>query len=302
MNYLGIDLGGTNVKAVVCREDGRIIGNASVPTMADCGTDRIIAQIASCAELAAASAGLPLSEFKKAGIGIPGQLASPKGPVILAPNINWKNLDVLPLLQDALKAEVVIANDADCMALAESRFGAGRPFKSFLMLTLGTGVGGAIVADKKLFQGFGPCSGEFGYLTLMHGGFHAETGPDGSLEECCSSRGLCRIAKEKGFSGELCAAAIFAASENGDPAALASVELYTDLLSEALSGLVNILRPGAVILGGGITKAKAQLFDRVNAKLPPLTYGWPDIPSPKVLCASLSDDGGALGAASLAFS
>jgi len=297
--YLGIDLGGTNVKIAIVDETGQICGQASVRTMADLGPEKPIAQIVSGVHLALESAGLSIDDLEGAGMGIPGNGVWPKGEVIICPNIGWHHFDAVGRLEQKLGISVVMGNDADCMAMAENRFGAGRNYDSFLMLTLGTGVGGAVIHEGKPFTGCGPCAGEFGYIPLIHGGYPCNAGPAGCLEEYCSIRGLRRIAEECGLK-DCGPRRLFDLEASGDPKAIKAVELYTDLLSEGIAGIVNIFRPSVVIIGGGIAAAGAPLFDRLNQKAPKMMYAEDSIPAPTIIPADLGTYAGALGAAALA--
>lgn len=300
--YLGIDLGGTNVKVVVTDVNGHVYGEGFTSTRANLGPEAPVEQIVWGAKKAVSAAGLDFSDIKRAGLGIPGNGVWPKGEVIICPNIGWFHFDAIGRIEKKLGLDVVMANDADCMALAENAFGAGKDYDSFLMLTLGTGVGGAMIIDGKPFTGAGPCAGEFGYIPLVHGGYESNSGLSGCLEEYCSIRGMERLAMEHGYPEHTGPKRIFDYAENGEDAAINTIEKYTDLLAEGITGLINIFRPQVVLVGGGIANAGAPLFDRLNAKIPPMTYAHESVPVPKVIGTSLGTYAGALGAAVLAMS
>ena len=161
-----IDLGGTNIGVGIVGEDGTLISSSSVPVEDASCAEGLISQIAFAIRLGAQGADMKVSDLSFVGVGIPGICSGEKGPVLFAPNIFWRNIDLACILEEETGLPVFLANDADCAALGEYHFGAGKNFLSMLMLTLGTGVGGAIVSEGKLFKGFGPYSGEFGHVPL----------------------------------------------------------------------------------------------------------------------------------------
>lgn len=298
--YLGIDLGGTNVKVAITDKTGNIYGSASVKTLACDDPEVPVRQIEAGVKAALENAGLQMSDIKAAGFGIPGNGVWPKGEVIICPNIGWNHFDAVGRLESILGVPVFMGNDADCMALAENSFGAGKNYRAFLMITLGTGVGGAFVMDGKPFVGAGPCAGEFGYIPLVHGGYESNSGLNGCLEEYCSIRGMERLAMKEGFPEHTGPKRVFRMLEEGNPAAERVVDAYTDLLAEGLTGLINIFRPEVILLGGGMANAGASLFDRLNEKIPKMTYANDSVPAPKVTGTVLGTYAGALGAAVLA--
>ncbi len=297
--YLGIDLGGTNIKAAVVNKEGGIFGSASFKTHARRGPEAPAGQLILAAEKAMAAAGVEASEVSAAGIGIPGNAAWPRGEVIFCPNLAWKRFDLISRLESKLNIKFSMGNDADCMALAESRFGAGREYRSFMLITLGTGVGGSIINEGRVFRGFGDCGGEFGCTPLVHGGYESKSSMNGCLEEYCSIRGMKRLASEEGLPFGTGPMDVFALAKSGDAAAQRTLERYTQLLSEALAGFVNIFRPDAILIGGGISRAGEALFGRLNSKLSRLTYACDCVPAPPVLPAALGPYSGAVGAALL---
>lgn len=313
MFSLGIDIGGTNIKAAVVTRQGEILGSAILETDAHSGFDAVIRQICRAAEQASAESQIPLSYIRKAGLAIPGPIGNKKGPVLFAPNINWYQTDPVKPLEEKWNMPVYLGNDADCMALAENMCGAGIPFRSFLMLTLGTAVGGALIHEGKLFTGFGPYGGELGHIPLCHGGYPCSCGVKGCFEQYGSAEALKRLAREAMEKApdsslwDLCGhnlcdiqpSHVFSAAVLQDKTAVSVLDEFTEYLCEGMAGLVNIFRPEAVILGGGLSNAGAALFDLVNEKLPRLTYASEFIPAPPVIQAQSCTLSGAIGAALL---
>lgn len=181
------------------------------------------------------------------------------------------------------------------------------------MLTLGTAVGAAIIVDGGLFKGFGPYGGELGHIPLFHGGFPCSCGVRGCFEQYGSAEALKRLTIEamrnnrSSYLWKLCSedlsnigtSDLFTAVELGDETARAALNEFVTYLCEGIAGLVNIFRPEAVILGGGLANAGEPLFDRVNRILSNLTYASEYIPAPPVIKAELGTYAGALGAAGL---
>ena len=189
-NYLGIDIGGTDIKAALIDELGHQLIFTKVPTNADGTVETIIKKVAAIAALIIEQSGAAPSSIKSAGVGIPGLIKNSKGPVVFAPSIGWSMIDAVPLLEKALQLPVILGNDALCAAMAESKLGVGKKYKNIILLTLGTAVGGAVIFDGKPFSGFGPYGGELGHIPLHHGGYPCSCGLKGCFEQYGSANAL----------------------------------------------------------------------------------------------------------------
>lgn len=312
---VAIDLGGTNIGAGIVSESGELLHKLSVPVENRNDTNALLHEVAEAAKLAAAEAGRELAEAAFVGVGIPGVCKSEKGPVIFAPNIHWDEIDAAAVLEAELGIPVLLGNDADCAALGEHRFGEGKNYSSMLMLTLGTGVGGAIVKDGALFNGIGPFGGEFGHIPLVHGGELCGCGKRGCFEAYASAPALKRLTREAAQKNadsliwEMCKGDLknvggrtaFDAADLGDATGAAVVEQYISYLADGISGLINIFRPEVVIIGGGVSNQGATLFDPLNEKVRALCYASSEIEVPKVIKASLGNAAGIIGAGVLGF-
>ena len=307
---VAIDLGGTNIGAGVVSKDGELITKVSVPVADSSNIEGLLHEIAAAARLAVSDVGKEISDMLFMGVGIPGVCKSEKGPVFLAPNINWKEIDAVGFLEKELGIPVFLGNDADCAALGEYRRGFGNQFESMLMLTLGTGVGGAIVYKGKLFTGFGPYGGEFGHIPMVHGGVKCGCGKNGCFEAYASATALKRQTRElaaqhpesliwemcKGDLNNVGGRTAFDAADMGDATGAAVVEQYISYLADGISGLVNVLRPEVVILGGGVSNQGASLIDPLNEKVRSMCYANGGIEPPKVIKARLGNSAGIIGA------
>lgn len=310
-----VDLGGTNIGVGIVAEDGTLFRSVSVPVEDSSSAAALISQIAAAIRLGAEEAEKELSSLAFIGVGVPGISSGEKGPVIFAPNIFWRNVDLASALEEETGLPVFLANDADCAALGEYNFGAGKSFASMLMLTLGTGVGGAIVAGGRLFNGFGEHSGEFGHVPLVHNGLHCGCGKNGCFEAYCSAPALKRqtraAAKEHPESviWEMCGGDLdkvggrtaFDAADMGDITGAAVVEQYISYLADGISGFINVFRPEVVILGGGVSNQGASLIDPLNEKVARLCYSHESVEPPKVIKAALGNKAGIIGAGMLGF-
>ena len=310
-----IDLGGTNIGVGIVGEDGTLISSSSVPVEDASCAEGLISQIAFAIRLGAQGADMKVSDLSFVGVGIPGICSGEKGPVLFAPNIFWRNIDLACILEEETGLPVFLANDADCAALGEYHFGAGKNFLSMLMLTLGTGVGGAIVSEGKLFKGFGPYSGEFGHVPLVHGGVRCGCGKEGCFEAYCSAPALKRQTREAaaahpesliwemcgGDLGKVGGRTAFDAADMGDAVGASVVEQYISYLADGISGFINVFRPDVVILGGGVSNQGASLIDPLNEKVAGLCYSHESVELPKVIKASLGNKAGIIGAGMLGF-
>lgn len=308
----GIDLGGTNIGAGIVSDDGQLIYKTSVPVIDPSDTDLLLTQISDAVKTCVSESGVGKIEF--VGIGVPGIVMSEKGPVIFAPNIKWKEIDAAGAVSEQTGYPVILGNDADCAAVGEYRCGVGKNYENILMLTLGTGVGGAYIHDGRLF-GFGKHGGEFGHITIVHDGVQCGCGKRGCFEVYASANALKRETWEEaercpdsliwqmceGDPKKVKGRTAFDAAENGDEAGRRVVERYISYLADGIAGLCNIIRPDVVILGGGVAHQGDSLFDPLNEVFGPLCYSSDNVPVPKIIPAELGNKAGIIGAGLLGF-
>ncbi len=313
MLRLGVDVGGTFIKAGVVDESYTILHKVSVPTGGDGGFQTVVQNIARVAELAAQEAGLAVGDFESVGIGIPGLLNPKTGVVVSAPNLSgWQNVPFLDVIQKLLPVPVRVGNDANCAVVGETLAGAAKGCQNVVMLTLGTGVGGGIVADGKLFVGGQGLGAELGHMVLQMGGTTCGCGMKGCIEAYCSVTALVKqtilameadpssimhaYAKEAGLVDGRTA---FECSKKGDKAAVEVVEYYCRYLANAIGSLVIAFRPDVVLIGGGLSNQRDYLMDKLNALLPQYVFSSDIIGVPPILRATLGNDAGTIGAAFL---
>ncbi len=285
---IGVDLGGSAIKLGRFTQAGHCLADLTVPTPQPSTPEAVIEAIAS------AIASLdPNCEAVAIGVGTPGPADAAGRIARVAINLaGWHDVPIADVLEAKTGRSVTVANDANCAGLGEAWLGAGRNFKDMLTLTLGTGVGGAIILDGKLFVGRNGTAGELGLITLNPEGPLCNSGNRGSLEQHCSVQAIVR---ETG----LAPAALFDQAKAGDGDAIAFWQTYGRWLGAGIASLVYVLTPEAVILGGGISAAAELFLPTTLAELETRV-----LPSSRegmqVLVAELGNQAGIAGAARLA--
>lgn len=312
MNMLGIDVGATTIKVSVCSAPDILLTDFSLPTRAHEGPDAVLDQIHE-----GISQGLALCDTSPLGIGLgmPGTIDHHAGTVSWPPNLpGWGVRPLLRLLEDRWKLPVRIENDANCAALGEARFGAGRGHPSFLGVTLGTGIGAGIIVDGHIFHGTLGFAGELGHLSIDGEGALCKCGGQGCVEAYLGIEPFLRHARDTigreggGMLSSLVATTpealtpkrIAEAARQGDPQSIGLFAWYARHLAMALASAINLLDLPVIILGGGIAGAGAPLFAPLQSELPQRVLA-AHRDRIRVLPAERGNQAGMLGAASLFF-
>ena len=309
----GIDIGGTGIKAGVVDHENHILGQAYVPTGAQRAWQQVIPDIAKAAQEALQSAGLCGEAVGSAGVGCPGTIDAKTGTVVYSNNLNWKDVPLAQALRRLLDVPVRISNDANCAALGEVCAGAAKGLQNVFMLTLGTGVGSGIILNGKIFEGGGPGGAEFGHTLLVENGERCTCGRRGCLESYASATALIRQARRaaeaqpdsllctlcEGDLSRMNGRIPFQAARQGDPAALQVVQTYTAHLAAGIANAVNIFRPQAVLLSGGISKEGTYLTDPLTERVKQEVFGGAASFLPEIRTAQLGNNAGLIGAANL---
>lgn len=313
MIAIGIDIGGTSIKGAAVYDDGRMLDVFALPVIKGESGEVTINKLIDVVENYIKEKGIA-KEIVGIGMGIPGLLDIEKGIVTYSPNLKWDNLPIADLFKARLPYPVRIANDANVAAFGEAKFGAGKGVPYVIMLTLGTGVGGGIVLDGKLYEGNEGKGAEMGHITMEFNGRQCGCGRKGCLEAYASATALINDTKKAmeehpeslmnqaaAELGKVDGRVAFIAARKGDQVALQVVEQYIYFLCEGIINYCNIFRPNVVILSGGIANEGDYLFDKINNYLKVHEYGFPKSPVVKVVPAKLGYDSGKIGAASLLF-
>ncbi len=311
---VGVDLGGTKILAAVVGANQAILGRAKRPTPAEAGGPAILAAIVACVEQAIVEAGLGRGAIAAIGIGSPGPLDPETGVIAFSANMNVRDWALGPDLAQAMGRPVLLRNDVRVGGYGEYHLGAGRGHRSMLAAFVGTGIGGCVIVDGRVLEGATGNAGEIGHVVVKAGGPKCGCGRRGCLEALSSRSAIARrVAKaaRKGVASELAAKVdkksgklksgdLAAAVAANDPVAVAEVDRAARYLGLALGGLVNLLGPEIVVLGGGVTEALGPPFiDLVRASAREQILVDPD-GKIKIEPAALGDDAGILGAALLA--
>lgn len=306
-NYIGFDIGGTFVKGGIVTENGKLLVFDSIPT----DTKNIISDLAGFCNKLMDKAGLGVDKIAGIGMGIPGMIDSENGVVTFAGNLEWKNFAVAYDLSAATGFIVKITNDANAAALGEARFGAGKEYTDSILVTLGTGVGGGIVIDGKLFAGRHSQGGEIGHMVIEKGGLKCTCGRRGCFEVYSSATALIRDTKRamienvdsemwQDYTPETVDGLTAFSHAKTDRTAAKVVENYENNLVCGLVNLANIFRPDVIMLGGGISNQGDNLTKPVQKKFDEELFAEGlGVPVP-IVKASLGNKAGVLGAAAYA--
>lgn len=301
--YIGIDVGGSAVKGAVIDETGKLYGEDSVTTVK--GGEIVNCIVALCNRLTK----LNKEAVKGIGIGCAGVIDSEGGVVVLARNLNLADFPLVKLLREKINLPVKITNDANAAALGEAKFGAGKNYKNSILVTLGTGVGGGIVIDGKLFEGNKSAGAEIGHMVIERGGEQCSCGRRGCLEAYASATALKKRTKWameedagsqmwKKYTSETATGKTAFEFAESDTSAKEVVDRYVDYLACGLINLANVFRPEVIMLGGGISKEGERLTLPLQEILDREVFAASYAPV-KVTVATLGNSAGAYGAAAL---
>ncbi len=315
MFYLGIDLGGTNMAAGICDENGKILLKKSVPALPEREADVIMDDMAKlCLDLIS-EAGLKVSDIAYAGIASPGIADPVHGEIVYSCNFpTFVNYPICEVLAKKLGIDkVLVANDANAAAKGEAVCGAAKGYSDSVFVTLGTGVGGGIIIDKKILTGFNFAGAEIGHIVISHGGRQCNCGRKGCFEAYASATGLIKTTKEKMLADkeslmwQECGGNIdtvngrtsFDAMRKGDASAKEAVDEYISYLACGITDIINIFQPEILSIGGGISNEKEYLLAPLREIVEREQYSRSCEKKTELRIAQLGNDAGIIGAAML---
>ena len=318
MYTIGIDLGGTNIAVGLCNDELKIIDKGSVPTLGTRPGEEIVADMAKLTEEIILRNGLKADDVEYVGIATPGTANAKTGVVEYANNLPFKNFPIADLFKKYLPVKrVIIDNDANAAALGEALSGSAKDADSSIMITLGTGVGGGIIIDGKIYAGGLNCSGaELGHTVIAARGRQCSCGRRGCFEAYSSATALTDMTKEKMrelelknvdsalFSvaekeGKVSARTAFDAADLGDPYAKELVKDYIEYLAIGITNMVNIFQPEVVCIGGGVSAQGDSLLLPLREIVATEQYTRDNPVKAKIVIATLGNDAGIVGAAGL---
>jgi glucokinase len=307
--YVGVDLGGTAIKVGICDEHGQLMHTYEGPTEVDKGVDTVIANIEKYVRHIVAESPYSWEQLEGIGAGVAGFTNVREGIIVLAPNIGFRNVAIRSILEERLGKPVKIDNDANVAALGEAWAGAGKGVDNCVCYTLGTGVGGGLILNGKIYQGFSGMAGELGHVSVVPDleAIQCGCGKMGCVETVSSATGIIRMAKDAVERGDhtslalvdkIAAKEVFDAAKAGDEVALRIVNRAAFYLGKSMAAVAAVINPEMFIIGGGVSKAGNILFDEVRTVFAKLT------PEPlqegvKILEATLGNNAGIVGAAGL---
>ncbi|MFM1993980.1 MAG: hypothetical protein RL537_669 [Actinomycetota bacterium] len=310
MLSLGVDIGGTKILAGAVSETGQVVAEHKVPSPAQ-NPEQMVDTVVSLIEQVVAEVG----EVDAIGIAAAGFINLERSSVLYAPNLSWRNEPLQSKISERIGKKVLIENDANAAGWAEFRFGAAQEFNSMVMLTLGTGVGGAIVDNGRLMRGGFGIAGELGHLTVVRDGLVCGCGRRGCVEQYASGTALLRFANELADSGnplgarlrelreqkgEISGEVAFQALTEKDPGALSVVQSAAEHLACAMGSIIATLDPEVFVIGGGLSELGETLLAPLRAELAQQLPAKGFRPQAQVVRAKFSNQAGLIGAAELA--
>lgn len=307
---VGIDLGGTFIKGGIVNEDGEILVFDKTPTEGEKGALGVTKNIAGLVAVLLEKAGLTAEDVVGIGMGVPGMIDGKSGKVICWENLGWTDFAIVDELSALTGLKIKISNDANVAAIGEVKFGAAKAYENVVLVTLGTGVGGGIVLDGKLFEGNKSAGAEIGHSVIVMDGEPCSCGRRGCLEAYASATALIRDTKRAmqahkdskmwqiGGLEQVTGKTAFDFAPS-DPYAKEVVDNYVKYLACGIANFANIFRPEAVLLGGGVCAQGDNLIKPVQKLVDENLYAGGMGPQVPVLTASLGNSAGVLGAAAL---
>lgn len=306
--YIGIDIGGMTIKAGLVNDNGEIIAKKTIKT--DVGhPEKAIQDIANLCFDTAKEGNVDFSDVVAIGTGVPG--TAHNGVVSFAANIGWYNVDYAKMLSKLTNKPCYLGNDANCALIGEWRFGVAKGYKDVVAITIGTGVGLAVIVDGKMLLGNRSAGTEGGHIRIKERGLKCACGREDCWELYASTTSLLRRAEtiavanpdsiiarliaEKGLDGFT----VFEADEKGDKEIAKMIDEYIDDIVEGLVNYVNVFRPELIVLGGGISK-RERIFKPLEEKVNAKAYGGKNNPPVYIKTAKFFNDAGIIGAAALA--
>lgn len=317
MYRIGIDLGGTNIAAAIVNEDFKIVKKMSVPTGAQREASLIMDDMADLCKNVCREAGIAIEDIEAIGIASPGVANHDDGIVEYSCNLPFRKFPICKELSDRIGVKNIhVENDANAAAWGEAVAGAAKGTKNSVMITLGTGVGGGVIIDGKVFSGFNYAGAELGHIVIEVDGRPCGCGRRGCWEAYSSATGLVNMTKEKIAEceaagkktamtdfvtkyGKVNGRVAFEAMRAGDEAAKEVIDMYLKYLESGIASMINIFQPEVLSIGGGISGEGDPLIEMILPAVRDQQYGIGFTELTKVCIAALGNDAGIIGAAFL---
>lgn len=308
--YVGIDLGGTNIKAGIVTDDGKMLNKSSIKTNAKRPMEEIITDMGKLALKVIEDANLKVSDIEAIGIGSPGTPDNKAGVLVYSNNLPFNMAPMRKIIRDVIDLPVYIDNDANCAGMAEAVAGAAKGIADSVTITLGTGIGAGVIVNGRIYSGFNQAGSEFGHTVLVSGGQQCSCGRKGCFEAYGSASALIRMTKEAAEAhpesllndvikeeGKVNAKVAYIALRKGDKVAEQVVETYTDYLSDGLANAINAFMPEVLVIGGGVCNEGDPLLIPLRKKTLDRPYFGPGVRKTEIRLAQMGNDAGIVGAA-----
>lgn len=312
---VAVDLGGSKIALGLVSREYRVLVRADHPTVAEEGVDSVINRLISSARQIITSYGITLPQLCGISLAAAGAVDSLRGIITLSPNLpGWRDIPLGSIIEERLGIRAWLLNDANAAAMGEHQFGAGRGVDNLICLTIGTGIGGAIIIDGKLYTGVCGSAGEIGHMTIEVNGPRCECGNIGCLETLASGRAIAREVKKRlsaggrsslteavaGKTEDITAEVVARAAQNGDALANGVIKDVANYLGVGMVNLVNIFNPEVIIVGGGVASMGDLLLEPVRQVVRERAFPV-SAAAVRIVTTELGNDAGLLGAAYFAF-
>ena len=314
MKYVGVDIGGTNLKAGLADENGQLLAVQKMKVASITDQQSLAWTIVAMTQELAKSAGVPLDEIAYVGVGVPGTVEIRSGSIGYTCNLPLRDVPLRKLFHHYLPIPLYIENDANCAALAEYYVGAGRDSKRFVTITLGTGVGAGIIHNGKIYHGANGMAGEVGHTVIQRNGLPCPCGRHGCWEQYASASALKRMTAEAVAAhpdsilarvvaendGHVSGQSAFIAARQGDPVGQRICDEYVGYLACGIVNVVNVFQPDALAIGGGVSnEADEQLLLPVQRCVERESIPCAKNRRTRIVKAELGNQAGIIGAALL---
>ena len=314
MNYIGIDIGGTNLKAGLVDEMGNLLATKKIKVSQISDNDSLVWTLVSLIQDLCQATDVPIGQIASVGVGVPGTVEIHSGAILYTCNLPLQNVPLRKLFHRYLPMPLLIENDANCAALAEYHVGAGRESKRFITITLGTGIGGGIIHNGKIYHGANGMAGEVGHMSIEMGGEPCPCGRRGCWERYASATALKRLTSRvlaehpdsilrtvvDENDGHVSGQSAFIAARRGDPVGQSICHTYIAYLADGIANLINLFQPDTLAIGGGVSNEEDKsLLLPLRREVERLTIPCSEDKRTKIVKVELGNQAGIIGAALL---
>lgn len=310
--YIGIDLGGTNIGIGIVDSENKLIYKDSIPTKSERGFNDIIEDIMALISKTINVNNIPKDHIQGIGIGIPG-IVDPKSEIIIdCVNLRWNNVDIKSAIEEKLNIAVTVGNDATVAGVAELVVGAMRGCQTGVLLTLGTGIGGGIIINGQVYDGFHGIGSEIGHMIVGENYYNCNCGRNGCLETFSSSTAIIKYARKlieegndsaimtkvKGNLNSIDGKVIFDQAKAGDKVACKVIDRMTNYLAIGIMNIITVIDPEVFVIGGGLSATGEYLISIIRDKVSRIAY-YKGMGIGQIILSRIGNDGGIIGAATL---